>query len=222
MPELANRDKLESSLARELAKIGGANVRKLLSELGSPPSLSNVSDTFWTRYGAQLTSALNTALQAAYLQQAQVMMDETSVGVDWAQVNQAAADWAHTYTFDLVKGINQHTQDALQTVISKAIEQAQPLEVVRANIEAIAPQLFGPVRAATIATTELTRAAAQGEAGTVAQIMAQGVTMNAVWHTREDEKVCPVCGDLDGQTVAADALPPAHPNCRCSVGWVMA
>ena len=33
MPELANRDKMESTLARELAKIGGAGVVKITSVL---------------------------------------------------------------------------------------------------------------------------------------------------------------------------------------------
>lgn len=38
-----------------------------------------------------------------------------------------------------------------------------------------------------------------------------------VWRTAADERVCPVCGPLDGQEWPSDAgpMPPAHPNCRC-------
>ncbi|WP_149264282.1 phage minor head protein [Actinomadura sp. K4S16] len=53
------------------------------------------------------------------------------------------------------------------------------------------------------------------------------------WHTREDERVCPVCSPLNGRTATPataftlpagtrtwpgfTGLPPAHPRCRCSV-----
>ena len=43
------------------------------------------------------------------------------------------------------------------------------------------------------------------------------VVVWTVWRTTGDERVCPVCGPLDGQEGPADAgpQPPAHPNCRC-------
>ena len=42
------------------------------------------------------------------------------------------------------------------------------------------------------------------------------------WMTMEDERVCPVCGPLDGKVFDTDRFPPhAHPNCRCTsvVAW---
>ena len=48
-----------------------------------------------------------------------------------------------------------------------------------------------------------------------------------VWRTAHDEKVCAVCGPVDGQSVGLDEMfelasgklvcPGAHPNCRCTV-----
>lgn len=37
------------------------------------------------------------------------------------------------------------------------------------------------------------------------------------WRTQEDERVCPVCGPLDGNTWPEDAgpTPPLHNHCRC-------
>jgi hypothetical protein len=37
------------------------------------------------------------------------------------------------------------------------------------------------------------------------------------WATREDERVCPECGPLDGLAWPEDSgpLPPLHNNCRC-------
>ena len=41
--------------------------------------------------------------------------------------------------------------------------------------------------------------------------------------TMEDERVCPICGPLDGKVFDTDQFPqqPAHPNCRCTsvVAW---
>lgn len=40
-----------------------------------------------------------------------------------------------------------------------------------------------------------------------------------VWLTAEDEKVCDICGPLDGKSFDIDETPdcPAHPNCRCTL-----
>ena len=43
------------------------------------------------------------------------------------------------------------------------------------------------------------------------------------WETREDERVCPECGPLDGLAweEGAGVMPPLHVNCRCErvYGW---
>jgi hypothetical protein len=43
------------------------------------------------------------------------------------------------------------------------------------------------------------------------------------WMTMEDERVCPICGPLDGKVFDTGRFPsqPAHPNCRCTsvVAW---
>lgn len=55
--------------------------------------------------------------------------------------------------------------------------------------------------------------------------------MQRRWSTAHDERTCPICLPMDGQTVGFDQLfeagdgsrvlhPPAHPACRCSVGAV--
>ena len=45
------------------------------------------------------------------------------------------------------------------------------------------------------------------------------------WLAMEDERMCPVCGGLDGKTFPIDKFPqqPAHPHCRCTniVAWPM-
>jgi SPP1 gp7 family putative phage head morphogenesis protein len=79
---------------------------------------------------------------------------------------------------------------------------------------------FGRSRAETIAVTEVTRAAAEGGRLYQQQLQQAGFTFDRIWRTSNDERVCPVCGPLDGKPEAEWGgldSPPAHPNCRCSV-----
>ena len=42
---------------------------------------------------------------------------------------------------------------------------------------------------------------------------------DVVFETEDDEKVCPLCDEFDGERFAFDdatkPIPPMHPNCRC-------
>jgi SPP1 gp7 family putative phage head morphogenesis protein len=70
-----------------------------------------------------------------------------------------------------------------------------------------------------IARTEVLRAHNQGRIKFHQQVGVQKLE----WMTMEDERVCPVCGPLDGKVFDTDRFPnqPAHPNCRCTsmVAW---
>ena len=66
-----------------------------------------------------------------------------------------------------------------------------------------------------IARTEVLRAHNQGRIKFHKQVGVQKLE----WLTMEDERMCPVCGGLDGKQFDIDHLPniPAHPMCRCSL-----
>ena len=85
-----------------------------------------------------------------------------------------------------------------------------------------------------IARTELAFAYNQGSYEGTKQAQAAGYLgeVEKVWCTADDERVCPICGGLDGKRIAMDddfdfptkltdqtirRVPPAHPSCRCSV-----
>lgn len=89
-------------------------------------------------------------------------------------------------------------------------------------------------RAYNIARTELSFAYNQGSYQGVKQAQEQGYMARPVkvWCTADDERVCPVCGALDGMKIGIDddfpfrtklqapgirRTPPAHPSCRCAV-----
>jgi hypothetical protein len=235
LSDVANRDRLEAALAQQLAKISTPALRKLITALGSPPSLNNVPDSFWSAYSADLRATLETSLADIYVAQAHTMATEHGIttSVSWDLINQDAADWARAYSFELVKEHTDYTVSRLQDIISTGIEKAQPLSEIQAAVGAV----FGADRMAVIATTELTRAAAEGEIAVVAQMADAGVGMVPIWMTREDRDVCKeICAPLNG--VRGEMIDgvwqflnpddgeyytiPAHPNDRCSLGWEFA
>ena len=80
-------------------------------------------------------------------------------------------------------------------------------------------------RAATIAETEMAYAYNAGYHQTVTEQIASGELppkTKKMWLTAADERVCPQCGAMEGETVLVSenfscgaAYPPAHPNCHC-------
>lgn len=94
-------------------------------------------------------------------------------------------------------------------------------------------------RGYNIARTELAFAYNKGAHFGVQQAISQGLmghTMK-VWCTADDERVCEICGGLDGTTIEMDQdfnfttrleytnpgikqTPPAHPSCRCTALYV--
>lgn len=91
-------------------------------------------------------------------------------------------------------------------------------------------------RGYNIARTELAFAYNQGSYEGTKQAQAAGYMGETikVWCTAEDERVCTICGGLEGKEIAMDEdfdfktklegrnptirrVPPAHPSCRCAV-----
>ena len=91
-------------------------------------------------------------------------------------------------------------------------------------------------RAYNIARTELAFAYNKGSYEGIKQAQAAGYMgeMVKVWCTADDERVCEICGGMEGKRIAMDEdfdyktrlqaanpgirrTPPAHPGCRCTV-----
>jgi SPP1 gp7 family putative phage head morphogenesis protein len=137
--------------------------------------------------------------------------------VDYNYLNQAALDWARSYRYKLIRGITDTTRRQVQQAITQWMESGAPLSQLEAMLEPI----FGSVRAGMIATTEVTRAFAEGNK---MAWESTGVVDSMKWCTGEDDLVCPVCSELDGKVVSMGEMfapdidiPPAHVNCRC---WI--
>lgn len=135
----------------------------------------------------------------------------------WELANNAAAQWAMSYGYELVRGLLQTTRDALQAEVAEYIRNSETIGQLTARIRQSSG--FSEQRARRIAITEITRAFAIGG---LQAWKASGVIEQREWRTNSDEKVCPQCGPLDGKVVGLNEefdegviSPPRHPSCRC-------
>lgn len=202
-------------MARTLGALDAATLRQITRLLGNPPALDRLTVEVWDDITQRYSMAITRTLEKVFVQAAQIAA-EGLVDVAWDMVNEHAANWAVRYTYDLVRGITATSQARIAAAVRDFYAGALDIEGVRARLEA----LFGPQRAATIAVTEITRAAVQGAYEYESELRNLEIQTVHIWHTANDEITCPVCApnngkrQEDGWTVDE---PPAHPNCRC---WI--
>jgi hypothetical protein len=224
MAELPNRMGAESALAKELAKLLRIQQGKILELLGDPPNINNIPLSLWDEQADEFFRVLEKHSFTAYIAAAEQILAAQPIGVDWGLVNAEAARWARTHSRSLALDISTTNRQNVGEAIAGFFEEQQTIGDLRLKLSS----LFGPVRADMIATTEITRAAVEGELQLVRELNKEGVQLVATWFTVRDRFVCPICEPLDGQSEteeggfvpAGDAgpgipSPPAHPRCRC-------
>lgn len=150
--------------------------------------------------------------------------ESAQIGVDYALVNVAAAEWARQYSFELIKGIDATSAEATGQAIAAFVRTpGMTIGDVMRQLEPI----FGAERT-NIAATEITRAYAQANqlAGERLKQDFPGVKVIKRWFTNNDDRVCPICAPLNNKAVEISEKfeggdgkqydnPPAHPGCRC-------
>lgn len=220
MADFEQRSDFEEQLGRRFGRAQREQYRRVIDALGDEPNINNIPAEFWDDLSSEYEAAIRPTVEAALLAYVKQRIDETDIGVDWAQMNERAASWARSYSFELVKGIRDNTRSALQQKIEGFYRDKRTIGELA---DSISP-LFGPVRADMIAVTETTRAAAQGESLFEGELAALGLRTTQVWQTSNDDTVCPICEPLDGKErgdgwgPGEDVTePPAHIRCRC---WI--
>lgn len=178
---------------------------------------------FWSKELAALVAMLTPFVErwteAGIADAVESALGPVGLGLD-ADVNARAATWAGRHALDLARGLNKTTREIAKAKIKNWLQTGAPLsELEKSLAEAIAP----PWRASLIASTEVTRAWA-----TAAEEIAgeYEVILGLVVLTARDERVCVICGPLDGAkkplggTLPGGYIgPPFHPRCRCGWGY---
>ena len=148
-----------------------------------------------------------------------IFKSEIGVGIDYTLVNKGAVDWARKYAGQLVKEIDSTTREVIQSSVA-AFANTPGMTLA----DAMAMMPFDTERAQRIAITETTRAYATANILAGQQLKAENpdLKVTKTWFTNNDDRVCDICGPLDGKEVEIDESfdgendqPPAHPNCRC-------
>jgi len=197
----------EAALQKRIAKVLRTYEGEIVSQVEAGGAVN------YDGLSAELRKALLLAFVAIITEQ--VLREAVSLGVDVdpAEVNSEALRWSREYVDGLVAGIISTTRKA----VDKAKEAKDGL--TGAELAALLAFTFSAARADLIGTTEVTRAYAQAVRIYQGMLGVFGIQTVRIWETARDERVCGVCGPLDGQPQSAWGAfpdgPPAHPNCRC-------
>ena len=224
--DVPNRYEIERRLARVLGRDLHSELGRLMDYLGDPPRLENVPPEYWQGGWRDIQRDVEPILLDTYLQQAMALMFNVGIGIDIDNVNRHAVNWARAHTEDIMNEIwrtrHEVVGDILNRypgvgeIIAQGYEQGLTIREIRERLQA----LYSPVRAEMIAVTETTRAVVEGERAYIDQLEREtGQRMVPIWLTANDERVCPICKPRDDKPITNNEYPPAHPRCRCGVGW---
>lgn len=133
-------------------------------------------------------------------------------------------------------GLTQGQRNAVERMRQALVAEGKTEYEILKAITKYAEELHR-YRAVVIARTELSFAYNNTSFDIVhEQTSKAGIYTRKKWYTAHDERVCEVCGALDGKTVEMNSnfrlgklgkeedisfLPPAHPNCRCTIIYEM-
>lgn len=201
----------EDALAAELIELFGDaaydEARRIVLGQQAEAAPEERDNRIW----ALLLLALIGAATASAMQRGAALGVELSIDA----VNRAASQWASSYSFSQVRGINETTARAIGDAVSAY--SSNPAMTVDDVAKLLEPT-FGQTRARMIATTEITRAYGQAALITQEQMAAQGVQTTTQWVTWRDDRVCPICAPLHNRFDYQAEFPygpPAHVSCRC-------
>ena len=163
--------------------------------------------------------------------------DLTPEGIDqlatraFTLIDTDALDFMSQYNLVLAGDVHRELADGIRRTVMSGIVTGKGVEDIVRDLGHVVkdPESFrhagskvfrkAQYRMEVIARTEVLRAHNQGRMKFHQQVGVEKLE----WMTMEDERVCPVCGPLDGNVFSTGRFPqqPAHPNCRCTsvVAW---
>jgi len=217
---VAQRDKFEREMERKLGQVWRDQRDKLIPLLGNPPSLANVPESYWNNGGAAIRKVIAPIFESVFMSQAEALIAQVGIGVDWTLINSRAADWALSHTSHFITGIQETERKTIGDLINKFFTGDLTFDDIASRINSF---LFDSRRAKQIAITEVTRAAVQAEVATVNILEAEYRFLNfkPFWITANDDRVCEICGPRHMKEIDGEDFPPAHVNCRCEVFYDM-
>lgn len=241
MPDLLNRDRIETIIAGQLASLQAEQRHRLEDLLGDPPDVSRLTASVWKSIEDETAAALAVLLlpvfEHSHFTLAGILGSPQEAGAS----REAATVWAASHARTLAADMTVNTRD--QILATLADESTKEKLAVAGGLTLILMPILGPARAEGVAVTEITRSVSAGEQAAAARFNAgligrgqlvgvdglpigttPGRTAVALWVAELDSRTCPICLSLDGtgREMWGDEFPdgpPAHPKCRCFLRW---
>lgn len=224
---LAQRLRLERRHTRAVQAALEAQLAAIVAEQIAMGDVNAAAERIEGEETDNLRNALLALLFAAValgVDNADDQLAEISLSIDTIDATETAREWARTYSYELVRGLNANSKRMVSNALREWIGSGRDIEELASELAPI----FGRKRAEVITITETTRAFNQGY---IEGLREAGIERKQ-WWTRQDERVCPICRPLHGKTLPLDEMfetvkgdliigPPAHPRCRCTIVGVI-
>lgn len=221
MPDLPDRARYEAELTQQLSRALASAKNELTDILWreglTQGDLANVPADVFERLRVELQRILQIALVDVFVDAANNFASTMSYAINQDELQSQAQNWATEYAASLARDLLNTRTSNLQRIAAGAPD----LPLQKKDLIALLLSALAVGGAATIAVTEISNAISQGEQRTRETLERDGSTVESIWYTQEDERVCPECGPRHGNTEGNGwALPPPlHPNCRCYLGY---
>ena len=127
-----------------------------------------------------------------------------------------------TRAFDELDGISSSMSTKMNRILAQGMAEGRSAKYIGKRLAAEVKGI-SKSRGLMIARTEIINAHAEGQLDAFSNLGIDELGVEAEWSTAGDERVCPQCDAMNGQTFTVEearGLIPAHPNCRCS--WIPA
>jgi SPP1 gp7 family putative phage head morphogenesis protein len=120
-------------------------------------------------------------------------------------------------SFNELRGITGGVSQTIGRVLTEGLATGQGPRAIAGSMRTAVSSL-GMARSLTMARTEIINAHADATLDRYGDVGVRDVVGQAEFLTAQDDRVCPDCIQLEGQTYNIDearGIIPVHPNCRC-------
>jgi len=128
----------------------------------------------------------------------------------------------YTRSYEDLKGISNAMSQQISRVLADGLSQGVgPATMASRMTKTISG--ITKKRALVMARTEVIAAHAEGQLDSFEDLGVKEIGAMAEWSTAGDDRVCPLCAELEGTVMTVEearGLIPRHPNCRCA--WIPA
>ena len=224
MPDLVSRNDLEANIEDALLVEFGRFEKQITAWMIARESLGDLSKlpkAFYDELYNRILAILKIVLKEAYLDAHRSFSSDVQEMYQASVVMQRADAYVSRYAPVLARQLIETTEIDFERIAVNAPSLPSTSGNLVSALEASGT--LGSNRSSLIARTEVTQAIASAESQILEDLRNKGTNIEATWYTQLDERVCVICEPRHSRQQGTnwEIPPPAHPNCRCEVEYVI-